>query len=290
MATSNLRLGALYAVSAAVAFSLTGICVKAAAAEVSNELIVFFRSGISLLALLPWLVKTGPSTAIGTRRLKGHLVRAGFGILAMYSFFYAIAHLPLAIAMLLTYSTPLWIPFIAWFWMGEKPDGLVFPSVLLGLCGIALIVQPGEMPLDPTAGLIGLGSGVLAACAMVSIRRISDTEPAARIVFYFAAMATAISAVPLWWAWETPTLRNGLLLTGAGLTATVGQFMLTRAYASGPAARIGPFTYTAVIFSALLAAWIWQETLSALALTGMAVVVASCVMAGWQRKEQQIED
>lgn len=286
----NLPRGAVHALYAAGGFALTGVCIKAASATTPNEVMVFVRCAVSLLTLLPWILARGARNALTTRRLGGHLWRAGFGVCAMYCFFYAIAHLHLAEAMLLTYSTPLWIPFIAWLWIREKPPLIVFPAVLLGLAGIALIVKPGATEIPWLAGLVGLASGMFAACAMVSIRRISDTEPALRIVFYFALLATVISAVPLLWAWDNPSPLAWLLLAGAGVSATYGQINLTKAYAFAPAARVGPFTYTAVIFSALLAWLIWGETLDRWSALGCALVILTCVMVGWRRKEPRLEE
>lgn len=280
---NDLRRGAAHAIHAAAAFSLTGVCVKAASATAPNEIVVFFRCLVSLLVLLPWALRQG-TDSLRSRRVGGHLWRASFGVLAMYAFFYAIARLPLAEAMLLTYSTPLWVPFIAWAWIGERPPPVVFPAALLGLVGIAFIVKPGSVQIDWLAGIVGAGSGILAACAMVSIRRISDTEPAQRIVLYFMILATAISAIPLLWAWQTPDLRTLALLVGAGVTATLGQLNLTRAYAYAPAALVGPFTYTAVVFSALLAWLLWDEQLDGWSAIGMLLVVTTCVMVGWRRQ------
>ncbi|HEX4895610.1 MAG TPA: DMT family transporter [Solimonas sp.] len=285
----DLRRGALHAIYAAAAFAVTGACIKAASADTPNEIVVFVRCLVSLLVLAPWLLRQG-GAGIRTQRLGGHLWRAAFGVAAMYSFFYAIARLPLAEAMLLTYSTPLWVPFIAWFWIQERPPLVVFPAILLGLVGIALIVKPGAQAIPWQAGLVGAASGVLAGCAMVSIRRISDTEPATRIVFYFALMATAISAIPLLWAWQVPSPRSLALLIGAGLFATVGQLNLTSAYSLAPAARVGPFTYFAVIFSALLAWLLWDEAPDRWSVLGAGLVVATCVLVSWRRPEPQLEE
>lgn len=289
--TNDLRRGAGYAVSAAAAFSLTGVCIKLASATASNEIVVFFRCAVSLAVLLPWLLRRGGIQALYTQRPGGHLLRAVLGCAAMYCFFYTIAHMHLAEAMLLTYSTPLWIPFIAWLWIAEKPASATLAASALGLIGLALIVKPGDLGANLTVGLVGVASGVFAAGAMVNIRRISDTEPAERVVFYFAALGTLISALPLAWAWRTPDPQTLLMLTGAGLFATIGQLYLTRAYACAPAARVGPFTYTAVVFSALLAWVLWGETMDRWSILGSLVVIASCVLAGWRRREpQMIED
>jgi drug/metabolite transporter (DMT)-like permease len=285
----DLRRGALFAILAAAAFSVTGVCVKAASAHAPNEVVVFLRSAVSLLTLLPWILRKGVSI-VRTQRLGGHLWRAGFGVCAMYAFFYGIAHLHLAAAMLLTYSTPLFVPFIAWFWIREKPPLIVFPAALVGLIGIGFIVKPGVEGLNLFASLIGISSGIFAACAMVSIRRISDTEPTPRIVFYFAALATLISSIPLLWAWQTPAPVTFAILVGAGISATVGQLCLTQAYVCAPAARVGPFTYMAVIFSALLAWLLWDEHLDRWFVLGSALVITTCIMVGWRRKEPQMEE
>lgn len=292
--------GAAYAIAAAAAFAVTAACVKAASATVNNEVVVFFRCAVSLLVLLPWLLRHG-TAAIRTERLGGHLWRAGFGVCAMYCFFYAIAHLNLAEAVLLTYSTPLFIPFIAWAWIKEPPPAIIFPAVALGLVGIGLIVKPGAAPsasagdvisfsTTPAAGglvsfasAVGLLSGICAAAAMVSIRRISDTEPAVRIVFYFTSLSTLVSVIPLLWAWSAPSPTALLWLLATGVFATVGQLCLTRAYSLAAAARIGAFTYSSVIFAGLLGWGLWDETPDALSILGMALVIGCCVLAGWRR-------
>ncbi len=276
----DLRRGATHALISAATFSAMGACIKQAAATTPNEMIVFFRCAVSLAILLPWLMRRG-GAGIGTQRLRGHMLRAGFGIASMYAFFYAIAHLPLAEAMLLTYSMPLWIPFIAWIWLKERPALVVIPAAILGLIGIALITRPGLHPVNNFAAMVGALSGLFAACAMVSIRRLTDTEPATRVVFYFALLGTTIASAPLLWAWQTPSPSALLLLVAAGALATLGQVHLTRAYGCAPAALIGPFTYITVLLAAGIGWLIWDERLDRWSLLGAGLVIATCVLVSF---------
>lgn len=287
---NNLARAAAYALWASAAFALMGVCIKAASSQAPTEVVVFFRNLVSLLILLPVLSRGGLRLNLSTQRPGGHLLRTAFGMAAMYCFFYAIGHLPLAAAMLLTYSTPLWVPFIAWVWLRERPDPIVYPSVVLGFAGIALIVQPGAGVFSGFAVIVGVASGVMAGFAMVTIRRIADTEPPERIVFYLAAMGTAVSAVPLVWSWHTPDALTALYLLGAGVFATLGQLNLTRAYTWAPAARVGPFSYAAILFAAMLAWWLWDEALDRVSLLGMVAVILSCILAGWRRREPVQEE
>lgn len=277
----NLPLGAMFAVLAAAAFALMAAAVKAASGRVGSETIVFFRSAVGLLVLLPWLLRHG-AAAVRTRRLGGHLWRAAFGTCAMYAFFYALGHLHLAEALVLTYSTPLFIPFIAWAWIHEPPPPVIFPALMLGVAGIVLIAKPDAGFGVAPASIAGVLSGICAAAAMVSIRRIADTEPAPRIVFYFSAMSTLIASVPMALAGAAvPSSALGLLV-GIGVLATLGQLSLTRAYSLAPAARIGAFTYVAVAFGGLAGWVLWDERPDPASLAGMALVVACCLLAGWR--------
>jgi drug/metabolite transporter (DMT)-like permease len=274
----NPRQGAFYAIQAAIAFSLMGALIKAASVGMPNEMIVFTRCFIGLVILTPWALRMGLRQALKTHRWRGHLARAGFGIIAMYCFFFALGTLPLAKAMLLTYSMPLFIPFVAWIWLREAPTATVWLAVTLGFVGIALMVDPRDLGGGSLRGtLVGAASGLFGAVAMVSIRRISDTEPAPRIVMYFALIATLISAVPLGWAWVTPTPTQAGLMIAAGVVATLGQLCMTRAYGCAPAAWVGSFSYASVPVSAALAWLVWQETLSPRAMLGAALVISLCV-------------
>ena len=274
----DLRRGARYAVASAMALALSATCIKAASAQAPNGVIVFLRSASGLALLMPWLLRQGRS-GVRTAKLGGHLWRALFGVASMYCYFYAISKLSLAEAVLLTYSMPLYVPFIAWAWLDEKPSPTAFPSALLGLAGIAMIVKPGLQGFASATALIGAVSGFAAASAMVSIRRISDSEPAMRIVFYFMLTATVITALPLPWVWQTPPLSSLPLLVAIGATATLGQWCVTQAYSAAPAAQVGPFTYSAVVFAGLLGWMIWGERPDRWSALGILLVIGSCLLA-----------
>lgn len=276
MQQDNLPRGALLMLASGLLFAAMGALIKNLSTSLPNEMVVFFRSFVGLLALMPWLVHHGPKY-FATRRFGAHLLRALTGLAAMYCFFYALGRLPLAEAVLLNYSAPLFIPLAALLWVGEGFSRTLWWPIAIGFIGIGLILKPGMELFTPTA-LIGLAAGILSALAMAGIRRLTSTEPAVRIVFYFSLTATLISAVPLLWAWQTPAPELWLKLLAVGVLASGAQILMTRAYAHAPAAQVGPFSYGIVVFAGLFGWAFWGELPDLLSLSGVLLVIAAGIL------------
>jgi len=273
--------GAVLIIASELLLASMSAAIKVVAAELPNEMLVFFRNLFGLTFVLPIAARHGLG-GLKTRHLHLHLARSLAGVSAMYCFFYTIAGIPLAEAILFKLTAPFYIPIIAWLWLSENVPGTVKAAIALGFIGVALILQPGFREI-PVAGLVGLGGAVLAALAKVSIRRMSTTEPSARIVFYFGSIATTVSAVPLLWAWQTPSWGALGWLAAMGGSATIAQLLLTRAYALAPAAQIGPFTYVSVIFGSAYGWLFWDEIPGPLVIVGSVLIVAAGVLTTRRR-------
>jgi drug/metabolite transporter (DMT)-like permease len=259
--------GALFVLGASFMFAMVGTLVKVVSTSLNNEMVVFFRNVSSLIFILPWLAYSRPFGGIKTSCLQLHLLRSAAGLGAMYCFFYAIAQLRLSEAFLLSSTSPLFIPLIAYIWMREQVTYSARGAIIAGFIGIVLILKPGFGIFRP-AMLVALAAGVLAALAMVTIRRMSFSEPAIRIVFYFTILSTVISTGPLFWSWRSPLPEIWWLLIIIGLLAAVGQFFLTKGYSMAPAAQVSPLSYGNVVF-ATINGWIyWGETMDLLTWAG----------------------
>jgi drug/metabolite transporter (DMT)-like permease len=259
--------GALCVLSASLTFAILGAVVKVVSLSLPNEMVVFFRNFCSLFFILPWIWYSRPAGGVRTSYFPLHLLRSMAGLGGMYCFFYVIAHLPLSEAFLLMATAPLFIPIIAYLWVHEPVEQKVRGAIIIGFVGIILILKPGIEVFRPVA-FIGLGAGLLGALAMVSIRRMSSSEPTIRIVFYFTVFGTLISAMPLFWSWQSPKEEIWWLLVLMGLLAAVGQFLLTKGYSLAPAAKVGPFSYSNVVFAMLLGWVLWGESLDFLTWVG----------------------
>jgi drug/metabolite transporter (DMT)-like permease len=150
-------------------------------------------------------------------------------------------------------------------------------AVPIGFLGVLLVLRPGG-ELNGVA-LIGLAGGAFAALAKVTVRRLSRSEPAARIVFYFAVLGALVSSVPLGWTWQAPTPEQWEMVLAIGLFGTLGQVLLTSGYAAAPTARVAPFTYFSVVFGAAYGYLFWGEVLDLYFLAGALLILCAGFLA-----------
>ena len=271
----NIVRGAFFIVASEFSFALSAAIIKLASSSLPNESIVFFRNLFGLVILAPLILRSGSHT-LRTERLHLHVLRAGFGMAAMYCFFYALGQISLGDSMLIKSTIPLIIPFMSAVWLQEKITPQIIVSGIIGFLGVFLILKPdGE---TNWASLVALTSSIFAAMAFVTVRKLSATEPPLRIVSYFAIFGLTISSVPMVLNWQSPTLEQYLMLIGVGLTTTIGQLLLTRGYQNAPASSVGIFTYTSVPFGTFLGWLIWNEILDLNSVFGAVLIVIAGII------------
>jgi S-adenosylmethionine uptake transporter len=278
-------------IAASFCFACMGVCVKLAAESFSAAEIIFYRSAISLVLMFALVRLRG--VAIATPLWRFQLLRAASGFISLLLYFYAIAMLPLATAVTLNYTSPLFLAiYLGWFGkMRLRPSML--GALLLGFAGVALLLHPTLHADQIPGGLIGLGSGVMAGLAYYNVRELGARgEAEERTVFYFSLLSTVVSA--LWMAlyeFHPVDFRAALLLFGVAAFATLAQLAMTRAYKRGKTFVSASLAYTTVIFASLFGMVIWQERLSAGAWMAIALIVASGIVAtGFSRANPAEQD
>jgi drug/metabolite transporter (DMT)-like permease len=124
------------------------------------------------------------------------------------------------------------------------------------------------------AALLAIAAAACSALALVTVNRLSSTEPTDRILFYYFLTASLLAAPFLPFGWHFPTERQWLFLVGIGLCQAAGQLFIIFAYRYAKPGRIAPFNYSVVVFSGLIGWIIWHDRPDALALIGVLLVSA----------------
>jgi drug/metabolite transporter (DMT)-like permease len=235
--------------------------------------ILFFRSAIGFLFVLPFFAKN-PLEPLRTRRQGAHLVRGTLGTLGNLCFFWTVTHMLLADAVALQFSRPLFMLPLAFLFLGENPDLRRTLIVLVGFLGILVYARPFTSGFDPDV-FVGAAGAVFSCGVVISIKWLARTEPTRVIMFYFSLWSAVFSAIPAAYWWVTPTPFELLLLTAVGILGIYGQGLVTHGYALAEAGVLVTLDYSRVIYAAILGYLLFGEIPGPWNFVGMALIVAA---------------
>lgn len=270
---------------AGLGFAVMGAFVKTGAERFSSTELVFYRSifgFITIAAMVYWQGKPLKCPMLGKQ-----MGRAFTGFIALLLFFYAIAHLPLATAITLNYTSPMFLALLSpWLLMAEQPlsrwqQSTLNICVIAGFIGVTLLLQPRWEPdLWITAG-VGLLSGLGAALAYVHVKQLGVSgEPDWRTVFYFTLVCSVASGGLMLNINVTALRWQDLpFLLGLGLSATISQLAMTRAYRTGRTLTVASLAYSTVVFATLIGVFWWGEHLSWMEYLGMLLIMLSGIVS-----------
>lgn len=282
----------LWMLVASFLFACMGVCVKFAAQRYSAAEVVFYRSVISLA--LMFLIVRWQGVSLVTRYWRLQFFRGATGFVSLLLYFYAIAMLPLATAVTLNYTSPLFlVAYLAGFGQIHLPRRMI-GALLVGFLGVALLLKPTLGASQWLGGVIGLGSGILAGLAFFNVRSLGALgEPESRTVFYFSLLSS-FGAI-LWmgffgsFAFQSVDVEGALLLAGVGSFATFAQLAMTRSYRQGNAIVSASLAYSAVIFASLFGVYFWGERLGLDAWLAIALIVGSGMVATQLSRRRPVE-
>ncbi len=273
------KFGSLWMLLAALGFAIMAALVKAGSAKFSSAELVFYRSLFGFVAI--YAVVLINKLPIKTPHLGRQISRALIGFFALLMFFYAIAHLPLATAITLNYTSPLFLASFMPFMLHEKPKKILYLAIVISFFGVILLLKPSFAREDLFAGVIGLASGAGAGLAYLHVKKLSNLhEPDWRTVFYFTLISTIGAGIWMLLDHTTPITRQDLpLLIGLGASATLAQLALTRAYRTGKTLTVACLSYSIIIISSIFGIIFWSEHLVLSEWLAIALIISGGIIS-----------
>ena len=285
---------AFWMILSAFVFSTMAVCVKYASVHFNSAELVFYRGVIGVVFMAIYARLHGVSLA--TRVPAMHAWRSVVGVVALASWFYAIAHLPLATAMTLNYMSSVWIAVflvggsLMFAKAGEKipSQGPLVLAIMASFAGVVMLLRPAIGQNQAFAGLIGLLSGLGAAFAYMQVMAIARLgEPEARTVFYFAVGTVVAGALGMGVVgtspWTPEQLRHALWLPPIGILASLGQLCMTKAYSMssnhGGTLMVANLQYSGIVCSAVFSLVLFGDQIPLLGWAGMGLIIVSAVAA-----------
>lgn len=274
-------------------FSIQDVIVKYLSAKYPVNELVFIRSCIAIVPILFIAHIEGGLHLLRTKHYFTHIIRCFFMFFAYISFYLSMAALPLAEAVSIFFSSPIFITIFSIAALGEKVEISGWIAVVVGFIGVIIMLRPGSNMFDPAA-LLALLTAVLYAVASIITRRLGKTDTGVSMAFYptimyvvFAMAFTSIlnhgdvdpnshpSIAFLLREWRFPAQEDLISLIAMGFIAATGFYCLSQAYRLAQPSLIAPFEYIAVPLGVVWGYLFFNDTIDSQSVIGMLFVVGS---------------
>ena len=268
-------LGISITVLGGLCFAVQDAGIKWLSAELAVLQILFVRSLFGLVLLGASSRFTREAISFRVERPWLLALRTGLNILSWILFFTSLKYLPLATAVALFFSFPLFLALISVPLLGESVGIRRTCAIVVGFVGVLLITNPADGLSWPAIMMLGAALGWALVASMTRI--LGERENTTTILFYTLLGFALLLAIPQFWMWQAPSAEQYLLIFGVAVFGVTAQFSVTKAYAVASPSLIAPFEYTALIWSAILGYWLWNDVPDALAIVGALLIIGSGV-------------
>ena len=287
-AAREVVVGCVYVTLAAICFSAMLTFIRLATAEVHPFQAAFFRFAFGALFMLPYILRhSGPGTGNvwRTNNLRLHLGRTIFTVSATLTWFSALTVLPVAEAVSLNFTTPMFATIGAALILGEVVRVRRWAATMVGFIGVLVIVRPGFTEVSWPM-VLPILAAVFMAGAVMFIKRLSKTDSAATMVNYQNLLPLPAFFVIALFFWTTPSWNALFYMALTGALGNLAHICLSRGFARADASLVMPFDYTRLPFAAAIAFLVFGEVPSIWTWVGAAVIAGAAVYIA--RREAQL--
>ena len=264
--------GILYVITAAFGFSMMSVFVHLAG-DLPVFQKAFFRNVVALIFVTGIMLKRKIGFVPDKTNVPALLGRSFFGTVGLLCNFYAIDKLVLADANMLNKLSPFFAIVFSIFLLSERPTAVQVLSVFAAFVGSAFIIKPSLGGYAVFPAIVGATGGMGAGLAYTFVRYLGGKgENSFKIIFFFSAFSSLV-CIPFMLAdFEPFSLKSLIFLICAGISASVGQFGITKAYVCAPAKEISVYDYTQVLFAALFGFLIFGQIPDFLSVIGYCLI------------------
>lgn len=278
-----MKKGVLFAILSSLIFSMMNALVKAVSLSIPSTEIVFFRSIIGTLMILALIKhKKVPFSKSGISML---ILRGGMGALYMVAYFYTISKIPLIDAIVLVNLSPIFVAILAVFFLKEKVTDKMMLMFPITLTGIFLIIKPFNFTSYSVDALVGVLTALFSAGAAICIRYLTKKHHTYEIIFYFMAVATAVSVPLMWQTFVWPNGMEWFYLCCIGIVSLLAQVFLTKAFTHENAIVVEIVRYIGIVFNAAWGFVFWREYPDFYTVLGGSIIIYACISLSLSKED-----
>lgn len=245
--------------------------------QVSAGRFVFAFAAVSLVLLSMPRVRLSFAGA----NWRWHAARSLCGWLGVTAMFAAVAKMPVAEATSISFLSPLVTMALAALILRERLGLQKLVAAGLALAGAALILKPGTDAFQ-ASGLLALAAAAFMGLESIFIKRLSDTEPALRVLIINNAIGVLLSLTAASLVWHWPSGEQWILLVALGLVMVCAQAAFIQAMKRGEASLVIPAFYSVLVFAAVYDFALYEVVPDPIAGLGAAFIVVGALLLSWQ--------
>jgi drug/metabolite transporter (DMT)-like permease len=248
--------------------------------------VVFARSLTSFVVCAAVMLPMTGLAVYATRRPRDHLARGLSQAISQALFALAFTLMPLAGAVSINFSAPLFAALVSILWFKERTNVARWTALLIGFAGVLIVARPGANSFSLGA-LFALGNAVLYGSVTVAVRNMSKTESANTLMMWQITTLAVLHSFLLLFGWRWPEPVDAFMMFGSGFANVIGQYFWTQALHLAPATAVAPFYYLMLVWAIGFGFFVWGDVPSAGLLVGSAIVVASGFFLFWREARLQ---
>jgi drug/metabolite transporter (DMT)-like permease len=283
--------GILFMIGATVLFSVSSAFAKWQVAIYPVGEVMFFRSFSSLVICAAFILPFTGFSVFATRRPRDHIARGLSQSISQTFSVIAFSLMPLAGAVAINFSAPLWSALVSVVWLKERAGPVRWLVLLAGFFGVLVVTSPGADSLQVGA-LFALANAVMYGSVTVAVRGMTATESANTLLMWQMVTIAVFHSFLLVFGFRWPAPLDAAMLVCSGIANAIGQFLWTRALHLAPATAVSPFFYLMLVWALVIGYVVWGEVPTIGLLVGSAIVVASGLFLLWheaqRRRSQQL--
>ena len=237
--------------------------------------IVFFRSGLGVLVMLPWLLRSGLS-ALRTERYGLYGARVGLNYVGMVCLMYGIANLTLQDVTALMFTVPLFTVVFVAMLLGETVGMVRWCALAVGFVGAITIIRPGFVEVG-LATFAVLCTSALYSLVNTASKSLTQTEDPNAIVFYVFLMMAMVGVGPALYGWTAPAWGDVPWIILLGAFSSLATVSLTRSFAAADASVVMPFNFLKLPFAVVIGMIWFTEQPDLWTVVGAAVIFSSTI-------------
>lgn len=282
----NVPRGIFFMIGATILLAVSSALAKWLVAIYPVGEVMFFRSFSSLIVCAAFILPvTGPKV-FATKRPRDHIARGLSQSISQTFTVIAFWLMPLAGAIAINFSAPLFSALIAVIWLKEHASAARWTVLLFGFLGVVIVANPGADSLTLGA-LFALGNAVMYGSVTVAVRGMTATESTNTLLMWQMVTIAILHSFLLIFGFRWPTPGDAALLVLSGVANAIAQYAWTKALLLAPTTAVSPFYYLLLVWALAIGFFLWGDVPTTELLIGSGIVVASGLFLLWHESKRR---